>query len=178
MTLFPFGHVFEREPSEEGGAVSRVYLSPSARRWRQRACYRRFSLATPFCTGFLGRETRRASGNGSRISLSGEVVRCEALAGREDISSGQGQEDKERHIITSPHGLRLSDPIGLRTASETALSASTPGLQELSNRWIAPQHNGLYLFFCQGLSSAFQWSKADNQQQKIEVHDRQEELRR
>lgn len=49
---------------------------------------------------------------GMRISSSGEVMsRCEALAGREDISRVQGRADKECHIITSPYGLRLFDPI-------------------------------------------------------------------
>lgn len=49
-----------------------------------------------------------------RIHMSGEVIsRCEALAGGEDISRVQGRADKECHIITSPYGLRLFDPIYL-----------------------------------------------------------------
>lgn len=116
---------FEHEPSEEG-VLSCLYLEPSARWWRQVACYRCLSLVIPFCTCFLQRETTGESGNWERRSLrqdgnkketkrlSGEVIsRCEALAGREDIIRVQGQADKERHIITSPYGPRLCDPIYL-----------------------------------------------------------------
>ena len=61
-----------------------------------------------------GSESSEKGRTGRAISLSGEVIsRCEALAGTEDISSGQGQADKECHIITSPYGLRPFDPISL-----------------------------------------------------------------
>lgn len=50
-----------------------------------------------------------------RMSFPGEAISiwCKALAGREDISRVQGRADKECHIITSPYGLRLFDPIYL-----------------------------------------------------------------
>lgn len=52
--------------------------------------------------------------NRARIDVQDEVIsRCEVLAGREDIASVQGQADKECHIITSPYGQRLFDPIYL-----------------------------------------------------------------
>lgn len=48
------------------------------------------------------------------MQFSGEVIsRCEELAGREDIIRVQGQADKDCHIITSPYGLKLFDPIFL-----------------------------------------------------------------
>ncbi len=60
------------------------------------------------------KESQKGRTEEEGISLSGEVMsRCEALAGREDISRVQGRADKECHIITSPYGLRLFDPICL-----------------------------------------------------------------